>query len=168
MNRHIFVYQCCLPLQWRHNDRDGVSNHQSHACLLICSFRRRSEKPSKLRVTGICEGNSPMIGEFPAQTASYAENVAIWWRCHSILPPNHPIQFIVTNLKVQTPEIPWHQPSHELEPIDWTPIMQLLRFFIAKLLGDSFKLYFCLSTCITLIYLDINIYENSIKWSRPN
>ena len=45
-------------------------------------FRRRSKKTSKLRVTGLCEGNSPVTGEFPAQRASNAENVSIWWRHH--------------------------------------------------------------------------------------
>ena len=44
--------------------------------------RRRSEKASKLRVTGLCAGNSPVTGEFPAQRASNAENVSIWWRHH--------------------------------------------------------------------------------------
>ena len=34
-------------------------------------------KKSKLRVTGFCAGNSPVIGEFPAQIASNAENVSI-------------------------------------------------------------------------------------------
>ena len=43
---------------------------------------------SKLRVTGLCEGNSPVTGEFPAQMASNAENVSIWWR-HHVLPINH-------------------------------------------------------------------------------
>ena len=37
---------------------------------------------SKLRVTGLCVGNSPGTGEFPAQMASNAENVSIWWRHH--------------------------------------------------------------------------------------
>ena len=46
-------------LLWRHNDHDGVSNHQSHGCLLSRLFRRRSKKTSKLRVTGLCVGNSP-------------------------------------------------------------------------------------------------------------
>ena len=69
-------------LQWRHNGQDTVSNHQPHDCLLNCVFRRRSEKTSKLRVTGLCAGNSPGTGEFPAQMASYAENVCIWWRHH--------------------------------------------------------------------------------------
>ena len=39
--------------------------------------RRRSQSPTKLRVTGLCEGNSPVTGEFPAQRASNAENVSI-------------------------------------------------------------------------------------------
>ena len=42
--------------QWRHNERDGVSNHQPHDYLLNRLFMRRSKKTSKLRVTGICEG----------------------------------------------------------------------------------------------------------------
>ena len=52
-------------LQWRHNERDGGSSHQHHICLLNRLFRRRSKKTSKLRVTGLCEGNSPATGEFP-------------------------------------------------------------------------------------------------------
>ena len=46
-------------LHWRHNDHDGVSNHQPHGCLLNRLFRRRSKKKSKLRVTGLGVGNSP-------------------------------------------------------------------------------------------------------------
>ena len=43
-------------------------------------FRRRSKKTSKLRVTGLCAGNSPVIDEFFAQKVSNAGNVSIWWR----------------------------------------------------------------------------------------
>ena len=42
-------------LQWCHNWRDSVPNHQPHDCLLNRLFRRRSKKTSKLRVTGPCE-----------------------------------------------------------------------------------------------------------------
>ena len=69
-------------LLWRHNGGDGVSDHQPHDCLLNRLFRRRSKKTSKLRVNGLCAGNSPVTGEFPAQRASNAENVCIWWRHH--------------------------------------------------------------------------------------
>ena len=67
-------------LQWRHNERDGISNHQRLDCLLNRLFRRTLKKTSKLCVTGLCEGNSPVAGEFPAQRASNAENVPILWR----------------------------------------------------------------------------------------
>ena len=71
------------PLQWSHGGRNGVSNHQPHDSLLNRFFRRRSKKTSKLHVTGLCAGNSPVTGEFPAQMASSAENVFIWWRHHA-------------------------------------------------------------------------------------
>ena len=56
----------CLSCQW--NNPEGFG------------FTRRSKKTSKLRVTGLCAGNSPVTSEFPAQRASNAENVSIWWR----------------------------------------------------------------------------------------
>ena len=49
------------------------------------SVRRRSKKTSKLRVTGLCAGISPVTCEFPAQKASNAENISIWWRHHMLL-----------------------------------------------------------------------------------
>ena len=70
-------------LQWRHNGRDGVSNHQPHECLLNRLFGRRSKKTSKLRVTGFCVGNSPETCESPAQMVSNAENASPWWRHHA-------------------------------------------------------------------------------------
>ena len=68
----ICIWKCCLQawrhhdmqtqictLQWRHNDHDGVSNHQPHGCLLNRLFRCRSKKTSKLCITGLYAGNSP-------------------------------------------------------------------------------------------------------------
>ena len=70
-----------ITLQGRHNGRDSLSNLQPHDCFNRL-FRRRSNKTSKLCVTGFCAGNSPGTGEFPAQMASNVENVSIWWRHH--------------------------------------------------------------------------------------
>ena len=64
--------------------RDGVSNHQRIDCLLKHLFRRRSKKTTKLRVTGLCDNNSPMTSEFHTQMASNAENVSISWRHRGI------------------------------------------------------------------------------------
>ena len=86
--RHKNILHTCLPvcttraLQRRHIGRDSVSNHQPHDCFINRLFRHRSKKTSKLRVTGLCAGNSQEAGEFPAQMASNAENVSIWWRYH--------------------------------------------------------------------------------------
>ena len=69
-------------LHYVDNERDGVSNHQPHDCLLNRLSRHRSKKTSKLCITGLCDGNSPVTGEFPTIRASNAENVTIWWRHH--------------------------------------------------------------------------------------
>ena len=73
-----------FSLWWRHNGHEGVSKHQPHDCLLNCLFRRRSKKTSKLRITGLCVGNSPGTSEFPAQMASDGkmftfDEVIMWW-----------------------------------------------------------------------------------------
>ena len=68
-----------ITSQWRHDGLDGVSSHHPHDCLPNRLFRQIKET-SKLRVTGLCVGNSPVAGEFPVQMSSNAENVSIWWR----------------------------------------------------------------------------------------
>ena len=52
-------------LQWRHNEGHDVSNHRHLDFLLNRMLRHKSQKTSKLRVTGLCEGNSPVTGGFP-------------------------------------------------------------------------------------------------------
>ena len=69
----IEILSSQMTLEWRHNGHDGVSNHQPEHCFLNRLFRRRSQKTSKLCVTGFCVGNSPVTGEFPTQMASNAE-----------------------------------------------------------------------------------------------
>ena len=56
--------------------------NQGLVCLLNHLFRRRSKNTSKRRVTGLCEGNPPVNGEFSSRNASNAENVSSWWRHH--------------------------------------------------------------------------------------
>ena len=74
-----------ISFKWRHKGCDSASNHRPHDCLLNRLFQRISVKTSKLRVIGLCAGNSPGTGEFPTQMASNAENVSIWWRHHVLL-----------------------------------------------------------------------------------
>ena len=46
-------------LHWRHNERDGVSNHRCLDRLLSRLVRRRSKKTSISCVNVLCEGNAP-------------------------------------------------------------------------------------------------------------
>ena len=90
-----------MPLQWRHNERDGVPNHQ----------RRRSN--IKLRVTRLCAGYSPVTGEFPAQRASNTKNVSLWWRHYVSLQ-----QSISSEWSQQ-----WWMPSQYCIPaMHWSPL----------------------------------------------
>ena len=76
-SRHVFWQS---TLQWRHNERVGVSNHQPHDCLftqpLIQGVDQRKHQSSASLAFA---ENSPVIGEFPAQRVSNAENFSIWW-----------------------------------------------------------------------------------------
>ena len=94
-NGHINIlwnnYLQSASLLWRHNGRNGVSNHQPDDCFLNC-FIRRSKKISKLRVTGLCAAEFNSEREFSlhdcfvfnrvTQMTSNGKNVSIWWRHH--------------------------------------------------------------------------------------
>ena len=83
--------QLLVPsLEWRHNERDGVSNHRRLDCLFKRLFRSRSKKISKLRVTGLCEGNSLVAGEFPHKGQVTREmfpfhDAIMWWHHRALM-----------------------------------------------------------------------------------
>ena len=82
LRRNIWTDFHEISLQWCHNGRNGVSNYRPLDCVLNRLLMRRPKKTLKLRFTGLCGGNSQVTGEIPAQKASNAENVSIWWRHH--------------------------------------------------------------------------------------
>ena len=70
-------------LQWRHNEPDGILNHRRLIVYsTVCSGADQRKHQSSASLT--FAGNSPVTGEFPAQRASNAENVSIWWRHHAL------------------------------------------------------------------------------------
>ena len=96
---YINQFMCTgsYSLRWRDNGRDSVSNHQPHDCLLNCSCRRSPKKTSKLRVIGLCAGNSPGVGttkanlRFPSfpndQNMGYIYTYGLWgWGWKVYLP----------------------------------------------------------------------------------
>ena len=88
-NRHHITlwlsYGASFWVPWRegthYNDVTmGTMTSQITSLMIVYSTvysSRRLKKTSKLRVTGLCEGNSPV-----AQRASDTENVFIWWSHH--------------------------------------------------------------------------------------
>ena len=78
----LLFYSCHCPLLRHHNGRDGVSNHQPHDCLLNRLFRRRSKKTSKLRVTGLCVGNSPHTWPVTRKMFPFNDVIMSWWLQH--------------------------------------------------------------------------------------
>ena len=73
------------PSQCRHNECDGVSNHQPQDRLLNRLFKAQIKENIKAPRHWLCEVNSPVTGEFPTQMASNAEYVSIWWRHHALI-----------------------------------------------------------------------------------
>ena len=88
MSKCIPCWCNCLSILKFHHSNDvimGAIASQITSLTIVYSTvncRRRSKKTSKLRDTDLCAGNSPGTGEFPAQMASNAEDVSIWWRHH--------------------------------------------------------------------------------------
>ena len=109
--RHTFI-----ALQWRHNERDGLSNHRRRGCLLNRLFRRRSQKTSKLRVTGLCEGiqrwpvNSPHKGPVTRKMVPFDDAI---------------MECCILGALVQVWRVAYSVPSHYLNHseliINWIP-----------------------------------------------
>ena len=120
-----------LALQWRHNKRDGVSNHLRPECLLNRLFRHRSKKTSKLRVTGLCEGNSPLTGEFPAHKGP------VTWK---MFPFDDVIIFTVRNFLNQ------HKTTTDIrQNMICTSILILCRRFMPTCFSGSYSLHILLN-----------------------
>ena len=134
--------------------------------------RRKSQKTSKLRVTGLCEGNSPVTGEFPTQGASNAENVSIWWRNFFYHVPlflciSQPLFF-----EIPTRDNPGH--AHEFRvfkismsapyvlPLSFSDYMQHL----VKINRDISRVDY-ISTCGEQPVLFQQIFSFFFLWSHP-
>ena len=81
---NIIYITCITYLHYNDVIMSAISNHRRLDGSLNRLFRHRSRTTSKLRVTGLCKGNSTVTGDFPSQRASNAENVSIWLRHHGL------------------------------------------------------------------------------------
>ena len=99
-----------------------ASNHRCLDCLINPLFRRRSKKTSKPRVTCLCEGNSPVTGEFPAQRASNAENISSWWRHYMGKGGSFYGYKMICTISVQTGTTHWQGRDYFLTERIWRTI----------------------------------------------
>ena len=165
--KHLIAFPVIWrTLQWRHNECGGVSNHQPHDCLLSRLFRRGSEKTSKLHVTGLCEVNSPVTGEFTAQRASNAKNASIWWRHHNR-------QWLVdhcgweSDLKIITCGVPLEsilEPSFFL--LYMNDLSQASEYFMLNLFTDDTDL-FATRYILNYTMCQINKHRFIYAWLKP-
>ena len=83
-------------LQWRHGEHDGVSKSPASPLFTQPFIQAQiRKKTSKLCVTSLCGGNSPLIGEFPAEMTSNAEKIAfkiIVTHCNDVIMSAMPSQ----------------------------------------------------------------------------
>ena len=80
-----------VSLQWRHNERDGVSNHQPHDCSLNRLFRRRSRKHKSSALLAFVRGihrwpvNSPHKVPGTRKIFPFDDVIILlwcwWWWC---------------------------------------------------------------------------------------
>ena len=74
-----------FALQWGHNERDGVSNHQPHDCLLNRLFRHRSKKTSSFASLAFVRGihrwpvNSPHKGPIKRKMFPFDDIIMVSW-----------------------------------------------------------------------------------------
>ena len=114
-----------IILQWRHNWRDGVSNHQPHNCLLSRLFGRKSKKhqssASLAFVRGIHRGpvNSPHKWAVTRKMFPFDDVIMIWWQITGI---KHTFSmyarmFLCTRLEFNEYGIrPWARGVHHAPP----------------------------------------------------
>ena len=80
----MWVSFAMSTLQWRHNERDGVSSHLRPDCLLNRSFRRRTKKTSKLCVTGLCEWPVDCPHKGPVMKKMFPVDAVIMKSCYRL------------------------------------------------------------------------------------
>ena len=81
---YVIMSMQITALQWRHNERDCVSNNRRLDCLFNRLFRPRKHQ-SSASLAFVCEGKPPVTGGFPSQRVkSIMRTCSICWRHHGI------------------------------------------------------------------------------------
>ena len=95
----IYSEMVAISLEWRHNQRHGVSNHRRLGYLFKRLFRHKSKKTSKLRVTDTGDRwNPPHKG--PVTRKMFPFDGVIWWR--HVWPGLHVLRWILTLFSIHS------------------------------------------------------------------
>ena len=111
-------------LQWRHNERDGVWNHQPHYCSLNRLFKHRSKKTAKLRVTCLCEGfrrrpvNSPHNG--PVKRKMFPFDDVIMITTAELLLSVSTLPYLANNRECRPPFVQFLKITYSLSNVSLT------------------------------------------------
>ena len=126
-----------------------------HSCFPVTSFLSTTTHPTTPppRVNGLCEGNSPVTGEFPAQRTSNAENVSIWWRHHVLIIPTftHMRHLLDSNIS-------YGMPQHIEVKIKMVTILQTTFSMTMAMFNDS---------CWILIQISLNYISKGSTNNNP-
>ena len=101
-----------------HNDAImGAVASQITSLTIVYSTALNKENIKAQHLSGLCAGNSAVTSEFPAQMASNAENVSIWW-CHHDIKIQMQLRCVLGTLtsKVTLFTIPHIHPPHHDHP----------------------------------------------------
>ena len=112
-----------FSIQWRHNEREGVSNHQPYDCLLNRLFRRRSKKITKFSFDDVIMWHrvgtaSWIFGKNINHISSPVRLVKIWERLLSSMYIRHVFTSFSQNRRAANPpKVPYlrsliHPPTH--------------------------------------------------------
>ena len=82
--RHIYVLCVFLGFFLHYNDviMSGMAVHFTGVSVVYSILCSCPDQTSKLRISGLCEGNSPVTGERPSKV----KNISIGWRHHAPIP----------------------------------------------------------------------------------
>ena len=165
----LLAQHSCNPNGWNSFDYGDViisaMASQITGVSIETFVQAQMKKTSKLRVTGLCEGDSPGTGEFPAQRASNAENVSIWWRhhgfvCQIISSSDHWVQQSETMTKWPT----FCTRNFQMHSLGWKPLYldphcTDVCFYGFTYIIDNKSILFQLTTCCLV---DAN--DGSVPW----
>ena len=112
----------------------GAMVSQTRASRLLSHpfIQAQIKETSKIRVTGLCVGNSPVTGEFPAQMASNTKKFHFMTSSCGFRSLSHVSSelWMLARLKFYCAEVSWYLPFHYIDVIMTTIASQITSLMV--------------------------------------